>query len=126
MKVQAEEESFHAHKFFDYILERGGKVELLEIEKPICEFESVLDVFEKTLKHEVYITSCINSLMDVAEEIRDRAAVSFLQWFLEEQIEEESTAENIIAQLKLAEGCSKDILFMLDKEMASRTFSKPQ
>ena len=124
MKVQAQEEHFHAMKFFDYIISRGGKVELETIEKPESEYESILDVFEKTLNHEVYVTSQINEVYQVAENEKDRATLSFLKWFIDEQVEEESTAENIIANIKLV-GCSSDAIFMMDREMANRVFTQP-
>lgn len=121
MKVQAQEENSHAHKFYDYLVDRGGKVVLETIEKPQNEYKSVIDVFEKTLEHEVYVTSLINKLMDVAEEVKDRASLSFLKWFIDEQVEEESNCEDIIAQLKIVD-CSGDALFMMDREMAQRVF----
>lgn len=121
MKVQAQEENSHAHKFYDYLVDRGGKVVLDTIEKPQNEYKSVIDVFEKTLEHEVYVTSLINNLIDVAEEVKDRASMSFLKWFIDEQVEEESNCEDIIAQLKIVD-CSGDALFMMDREMAQRVF----
>lgn len=124
MKVQAQEEHFHAMKFFDYIINRGGKVVLDSIEKPESEYESILDVFEKTLNHEVYVTSQINEVYQIAENEKDRATLSFLKWFIDEQVEEESTVENIIANIKLV-GCSSDAIFMMDREMANRVFTEP-
>lgn len=124
MRVQVQEENFHAMAMYDYVIERGGKVNLLAIDKPASSFKSVLAVFEETLKHEEYVTSLINGLVDVAEEVKDRATVSFLQWFIDEQVEEESTASDLISKLKLinSEG---NALFMMDKEMALRTFVAP-
>ena len=124
MRVQAQEENSHAHKFYDYLVDRGGKVVLEAIEKPNNDFKSVLDVFEKTLEHEIYVTSLINNLMDVAEEFKDRASLSFLKWFIDEQVEEESNCEDIIAQLKIVD-CSGDALFMMDREMAQRVYVAP-
>ena len=124
MKVQAEEESFHAHKFFDYILERGGKVELDTIEKPEIDWSSPLEVFEHILTHEELVTSLINKLMDVAEETKDRAAISFLNWYLKEQVEEEDNVGNVLATLRLI-GDDKKALLMLDKDLATRTFVAP-
>ena len=121
MKVQAQEESTHAHKFYNYLLDRGGKVVLETIQKPEDDFKSVIDVFERVLNHEVYVNSLINSLMDVAEELKDRASMSFLKWFIDEQVEEEANCEDIIAQLKIVD-CSGDALFMMDREMAQRVF----
>ena len=121
MKVQAQEENSHAHKFYDYLVDRGGKVVLETIEKPQNEYKSVIKKKKKTLEHEVYVTSLINNLMDVAEEVKDRASLSFLKWFIDEQVEEESNCEDIIAQLKIVD-CSGDALFMMDREMAQRVF----
>lgn len=124
MRVQVQEENFHAMAMYDYVIERGGEVSLLAIDKPMSSFKNVLAVFEETLKHEQYVTSLINGLMDVAEEVKDRAAISFLQWFIDEQVEEESTASDLVSKLKLinSEG---NALFMMDKEMALRTFVAP-
>ena len=90
MQVQVQEEHAHALGMFDYLNQRGGNVQLEAIEKPQTDWKSPLDVFEQVLKHEEYVTSRINALMDVAEEVKDRAALSFLDWYLKEQVEEES------------------------------------
>lgn len=124
MKIQAEEERFHAMKFFDYVNERGGRVRLEVIEKPAEDFDSALDVFEKSLHHEEFVTKSINKLMDVAIEKNDHAAKSFLNWFVDEQVEEENTFGDIVNRLKLIGGKGNGIL-MIDKEMAGRTFTPP-
>ena len=82
MDVQVQEEKAHAMGMYDYVLERGGKVELLAIDKPEVEGKTPLEIFEQVLKHEEFVTSRINHLMDVADEVRDRAALSFLDWYL--------------------------------------------
>ena len=87
MSVQVQEEHAHALGMFDYLNQRGGNVQLEAIDKPETDWESPLAVFEQVLEHEEYVTSRINALMDVAEETKDRAAMSFLNWYLKEQVE---------------------------------------
>ena len=124
MSVQVQEERAHAKGMFDYLNQRGGNVQLEAIEKPQTDWKSPLDVFEQVLKHEEYVTSSINELMDVAEETKDRAAMSFLNWYLKEQVEEEDNVGNVLATLKLI-GDDKKALLMLDKDLATRTFVAP-
>ncbi len=124
MQVQVQEEHAHALGMFDYLNQRGGNVILEAIDKPQSEWESPLAVFEHVLEHEEYVTSRINALMDVAEEVKDRAAMSFLNWYLKEQVEEEDNVGNVLATLKLI-GDDKKALLMLDKELATRTFVAP-
>ena len=124
MNVQMQEEHAHAMGMFNYLNESGGKVTLQSIEQPKSDWSSPLEVFEDVLKHEQYVTSRINALMDVADEVKDRAAVSFLDWYLKEQVEEESNVGNVLKTLKLI--CNdKNCLYMLDKELATRTFVAP-
>lgn len=122
--VQVQEEHAHALGMFDYVHERGGRVELEAIEKPETNWDSPLACFEQVLKHEEFVTSRINALMDVAEEVKDRAALSFLNWYLKEQVEEEANVGNVLATLRLI-GDDKKALLMLDKELATRTFVQP-
>ena len=124
MKIQVQEETAHAMGLYDYLIERGGSVELEAIEKPKTTWNNVLDVFESTLAHEQFVTKSLNELADVADEVKDRAAASFLQWYIDEQVEEESTATDIINKLKLINS-DGNALFMLDKDMAARTFTAP-
>ena len=124
MQVQVQEEHAHALGMFDYLNQRGGNVVLEAIDKPQTDWESPLAVFEHVLEHEEYVTSRINALMDVAEEVKDRAAMSFLNWYLKEQVEEEDNVGNVLATLKLI-GDDKKALLMLDKELATRTFVAP-
>lgn len=124
MDVQIQEEHSHAMGMFDYVIERGGKIELEAVKKPDTSWASPLAVFEAVLAHEEWVTSRINALMDVAEDVKDRAATIFLSWYLKEQVEEESSAGGVLSNLKLI--CDdKKALFMLDKELASRTFTAP-
>ena len=122
--VQVQEEHAHAMGMYDYVHERGGKVELLAIDKPEVNGKTPLEVFEQVLSHEEYVTSRINALMDLAEEEKDRAALSFLDWYLKEQVEEESNVGGVLATLKLI-GDDKQALLMLDKELAARVFNAP-
>ncbi len=124
MSVQVQEERAHAMGMFDYLNQRGGSVILEAIEKPEVDWKSPLDVFENVLKHEEYVTASINELMDAAEDVKDRAAMSFLNWYLKEQVEEEDNAGQVLATLKLI-GDDKKALLMLDKELAARTFVQP-
>ena len=124
MDAQRQEERAHAMGLFDYVHERGGKVVLQAIAQPDTDWESPLAVFEAVLKHEQLVTSKINALMDVADEVKDRAAVSFLDWYLKEQVEEEANVGNVLKTLKMI--CNdKNCLYMLDKELATRTFVAP-
>jgi ferritin len=123
-KVQTQEERLHAMMFFDYVLETGGQVELLQLEKPQKDFESPLAVFEKALAHEKFITKSIHELVHQANEERDYTANSFLQWFLDEQREEEATFDKIVQKLKLIGNDSRGLL-MLDAELATRVFTPP-
>ena len=124
MRVQFEEEQFHAFKFFDYVYERGGNVILKAIDEPPAHFASPLAVFEETLAHEQKVTRLINDLYALAIEERDYAAQSFLQWYIDEQVEEEASVTTLIDQLKMI-GDNKMGLLMLDRELAARTFTPP-
>ena len=124
MRVQALEEASHAQKFFGYIAERGGQVELAAIDAPPTEWESPLAVFEEVYQHECKVSGLINELMDLAIAESDHAAVQFLQWFVAEQVEEEASADDARQKLKLVDQ-SEGGLFMLDRELDKRTFVLP-
>ncbi len=124
MRVQTQEEQFHAMKFFNYILERGGKVTLDVIEAPPTEWDSPLSVFKSGLKHEQKVTGLINDLVYLAREEKDNASEIFLQWFVNEQVEEEDNASTIVGQLELIKD-SPEALFMMDKDLAQRIFTPP-
>ncbi len=119
MRVQHDEETTHAMKFFDYVYDRGGRVTLKPIDQPPAEFASVVDVYEKTLEHEQYVTSLINKLLATAAEQQDPATQAFLQWFVTEQVEEEKNATELLARLKIA-GERGSSLLWLDKEASKR------
>lgn len=124
MRVQGQEELTHAQKFYDFVLARGGRVRLGTIEAPQGEWESPLAAFEAALKHEQWITSRIDDLTVLATEGRDHATRIFLEWFVTEQVEEEASAEEVVQKLRLL-GDSGPGLFLLDREMATRTFTPP-
>ena len=122
--VQVQEERAHAMGMFDYVHERNAQVTLAAIDKPEIKGSTPLEIFEQVLEHEEYVTSRINALMDVAEEVRDRAALSFLDWYLKEQVEEEANVGGVLATLKLI-GDDKKALLLLDKDLGARTFVAP-
>ncbi|MFO7841623.1 MAG: ferritin [Fidelibacterota bacterium] len=124
MRVQAEEEHFHAMKLFNYLNERGGRVVLDAIEKPKTDFDSPLAVFKESLEHEKVVTDLINKLMDTAISVNDHAARSFLNWYVDEQVEEEDSFNTILDQFELIGGKGHGML-MLDKELGLRTFTPP-
>lgn len=121
MFVQYQEELTHCNKFFRYVNERGGRVLLKGIDPVPVDFDGIIDVFEKTLAHEQHVTDLINKLVDVAIEESDHATQSFLKWFVDEQVEEEANANEILDTLKLINGQGNGI-FLLDREMRQRVF----
>jgi ferritin len=124
MKAQAQEEAFHAMKFFSYVSERGGRVELKAIQEPPKEWESSKAAFEASLEHERYVSKRINDLVNLAQEERDHATNNFLQWFVSEQVEEEDNVGQVVDKLKLM-GEAPGGMFMLDRELGQRTFTPP-
>lgn len=119
MVVQYQEEVSHAMKFYAYLNNRGERVVLKEIGEPQKEWKSLLDVFESAYKHEQYITKLINSLADLAMEEKDHATLALLQWFINEQVEEEANTSDIADKLKLI-GNTKNGLYMIDREIGQR------
>ncbi len=122
--VQVQEEHAHAMGMLNYLDERDGEVQLFAIDKPAIEGKTIIEIFEQVLKHEEYVTSRINHLADVADEVKDRAALHFLEWYLKEQVEEEANVGGVLAQLELI-GEDKTALLNLDKELATRVFNPP-
>ena len=120
MYYQAQEELEHSMKFYDFVIQRGGKVVLAQIEAPPSEWDSPLAVFEATLAHEQKVTGLINDLVEIALEEHDHATNIFLQWFVSEQVEEEESVGGVLEQLKLM-GDAKGGLFMIDRELAKRS-----
>ncbi len=125
MTCQAQEEMAHAMKFYHHINERGGRVILEAIDAPDTEWDSAVAVFEAAYAHEKYITGRINDLVELTAAEKDHAAGPMLQWFVAEQIEEESSADEILQKLKMI-GDAKAPLLMLDRELAGREFSPAQ
>lgn len=119
--VQSKEERDHAYKLFDYVNRAGGKVILQQLDQPQVDFESPLAVFELALDHEKFITSSIHELLDLSLEYKDHTTSSFLNWFVDEQAEEEESMGKIVSKLKLLKDHPAG-LFMLDQELAQRAY----
>lgn len=117
--IQYQEEVAHAQKFMNYLNDRGVKVEISGFGNPKNDFNSVLEVLETSLNHEKEVTKRIHNLMDIALEVKDHATVSFLNWYVDEQVEEEANFSELIDKVKRLDGKG---LYMLDKELASRSF----
>ncbi|MCK5113568.1 MAG: ferritin [Phycisphaerae bacterium] len=124
MKVQYQEEMFHATKFYNYINERGGRVIIAALDAPATDWASPLAAFENALAHEQIVTARIGKLVDLAIEEKDHASQNFLQWYVAEQVEEESNVDGVIQQIKLTEG-NPGALMMLDRELGQRVFTPP-
>ena len=122
--VQYQEEMAHGMGMFDYLNERGGHIDLRAIDKPEVKSDKIIGIFEQVLEHEEFVTSRINALCDVAEEVKDRAALNFLNWYLKEQVEEESNVGGLLQTLKLI-GDDKKALLILDKDLSTRVFNPP-
>jgi ferritin len=120
MREQAEEEQEHAMKFYKFVVERGGRVVLHAIDQPPAEFKSPLALFEETLAHEQLVTSMIHNLYALAVKEKDYASQSFLKWYIDEQVEEEAHATEILEQLKMV-GDHKMGLLMMDRQLAARS-----
>jgi len=122
LEVQYQEELAHSRKFMKYINERGGRVIIKGFENPRTEYKSLLEVFEVALEHEFEVTRRINNIMTIAHEVHDYATISFMGWFVDEQVEEEDNFSSLIDQIKLVKDAG---LYMLDKEVATRVFVDP-
>jgi ferritin len=124
MKMQAEEEHLHALKIFDYVVERGGRVELFAIAEPPKEWDSPRAAFESALEHEKYMTDLISKLADLAIDERDHATNNLMQWYVSEQVEEESNVDDILKKLDMM-GDTGTGLFLMDRELMSRPAPTP-
>jgi len=124
MRVQTQEEMMHAMKIYEFINERGGRITLKAIEGPETKWDSPLAVFKAVYEHEQKVTGMINNLVDLAIEEKDHATNTFLQWFVNEQVEEEASADQVIQQLKMMENAPGG-MFMLDRELGLRVFTPP-
>ena len=123
-KVQVEEERAHAKMFFDYINRMNGDVIIEGLDKPDANFKNLHDVFKKGYEHEQFVTSRIYLLMDIASEEREHATISFLKWFVDEQVEEEESFFGIMKKLEMI-GENVSALYALDQELAQRVFVPP-
>ena len=119
MKCQALEELYHAMRIYDFIAERGGRARLSAIALPEGDWKSPSAAFQAVYGHEVKVTGLINGLVDLSIKEKDHATNNFLQWYVSEQVEEESAADAIVQKLKLA-GNQGQALFMIDQELATR------
>jgi ferritin len=119
MRIQTAEEHEHGLMFFDYINERNGRVLLEKIEAPKTEWKSPLDAFQEAYEHEKHVSKLINKLVNKARDLKDDSTDNFLQWFVAEQVEEETSTYRIVQQLKLI-GDDRAALFLLDRELAQR------
>lgn len=119
LRVQFEEEQTHALKLFDYILERGGHAVLKPIDQPVADWKSPLALFEHVLQHEQHVTALIHKLYETALAEKDYASQVMLQWFINEQVEEEKNAAEIVENLKRIEAHDTAIL-MLDHRLGKR------
>jgi len=124
MRCQAQEELVHAMKFYGYIHDRDGRVLVTAIDAPPTEWNSALAAFEAAYEHEQHVSSLINGLVDLARAESDHATYNTLQWFVEEQVEEEASAKAVVQQLKLV-GSEGRGMFMVDRELGQRTFVLP-
>ncbi len=124
MRVQTQEEISHAMKIYGFIDERGGRITLKAIEGPQTKWDSPLAVFKAVYEHEQKVTGLINDLVDLAIEEKDHATNTFLQWFVNEQVEEEASADQVVQQLKMMEKAPGG-MFMLDRELGQRVFTPP-
>jgi len=124
MHIQAQEEFGHAQKFYNFINERNSRVVLEAIDKPQTDWDSALTAFQDALKHEQFITGSINDLVTISTEEKDYATQIFLQWFVTEQVEEESSVNEVINKLKLMKD-APGAMFMLDTELGRRVLTAP-
>ncbi|HOC42882.1 MAG TPA: ferritin [Thermoanaerobaculales bacterium] len=124
MKIQAQEELLHAMKLFDYVNERSGSVRLAALEAPQREWASPSVAVEAVLNHERHISARINELVNLANTVKDHATTVVLHWYVNEQVEEEATADTLFHQVRMLEGSPHGLL-MLDRELAGRTLSAP-
>ena len=119
MEVQSKEELGHANRFFKYIVERGGRVTLQAIAEPKYDYKSALDVFKASLGHEQKVSAAICAIYELATSEKDYATLSFLKWFLDEQVEEERNVSDILAKLEMV-GDHRGALYQIDKQAGRR------
>ena len=122
--VQFQEEQAHARIFMNYLNSVDAKVELLPIAEVRTSWDSVLDMFKQTLEHEKKVTAMINNIAAIANADKDYAAINRINWFIDEQVEEEESAREMITTFEAVEG-NKYGMYMIDKELAARTYNVP-
>lgn len=122
-RIQSDEEKMHAMKFFDYIHEVDGKIEMQDVKAPETNFESIQQVFEVTLEHEQFVTKCIFDLVEQSLVEKDYATHTFLQWFVTEQVEEEAQVKNILQKIKMIKD-NTSALYLLNEELGKRTLGE--
>jgi ferritin len=120
MQLQSKEEIGHANRFFKYIVERAGKVTLQAISEPKCDYKSPHDAFKASLGHEQKVSASICAIYELAVAEKDYATLSFLKWFLDEQVEEERNVGDILAKLEMV-GDNRSGLYQIDQHAARRT-----
>jgi ferritin len=123
MELQSREELGHANRFFKYIVERGGKVTLGAIPAPKCDYKSPLDAFKASLGHEQKVSASIYAIYELAAGEKDYATLSFLKWFLDEQVEEERNVGDVLAKLELV-GDNRSALYQIDQQAGRRAEEK--
>lgn len=119
MRIQATEEMGHAMKIYDFVHGRNGEVELFKIEVPPAKWDTPLQAFEATYEHEKKVTRMIHNLVDLAVAEKDHATNNFLHWFVDEQVEEEASALEVVDKLKMVKDYPEG-LFMMDRELGQR------
>jgi ferritin len=122
--VQAKEEMAHGTHIYEHLLERGEQVTFSDIKKPETEFKSIKEVFEKVSSHEKHVTELINNIASLALHENDHATYNFILWYVNEQIEEESTADDLLRKITQI-GDNLGLLYSFDAELATRTFTDP-
>lgn len=124
MRIQAQEEMAHGMHIYEHILERGATPDLKAIAAPKSTFENLNEVFAATLAHEQYVTGLINTIATLAMKEEDHATYGFMQWYINEQVEEESTADQVLQKLTHI-GDNTGMLYNMDVEMSTRVFVDP-
>ena len=122
-RVQAKEELDHAMKLYDYVYQKNGSVVLEKIDKPEEKFDGIIDVFEKGYNHEQLVTKKIYGLMDIAYEEREHSTISLLNWFIDEQVEEEDSFNSLVKKVRRIEN-NPAALYLLDDELATRVYTQ--
>ena len=120
-RVQSKEELMHSEKFFDYLNDIGGKIVLQEVKQPPHDFKDALEIFEKALEHEKLVTKSIFDIVKAANDAGDYSTAAFLQWFVNEQVEEEANASQLISKIKMVND-NPSALYLFDQELAKRVF----